>query len=359
MHIVVLKETADARVALSPDTVAKLVKEGHSVSVEAGAGEGAFFADAQYSAAGAAIGTRAALLPQADVLAAITLPASELAQLRPGAWAIGQINPADTELMAQLEQLPILSFNLNRIPRITLAQSMDVLSSMASMAGYRAVLVAAAQLPGYIPMMMTAAGALPPARVLVLGAGVAGLQAIATARRLGAVVEAFDVRSAVREEVESLGAKFIMVEGAAEDKAAGGYAIEQDEAYKQRQAALIADHASRADIIIATASIPGRQAPLLIHEETVKRMRPGSVVVDLAAPSGGNCAGTEAGKTVVKHGVTLIGPHNLPAEMTRDSSKLYSNNLHNFLKYLFKMGDQLDFSQEIVKSTCVKQAVGV
>ncbi|RMG21906.1 MAG: Re/Si-specific NAD(P)(+) transhydrogenase subunit alpha [Bacteroidetes bacterium] len=356
MIIGILKAVNDARVAMVPETVAKLIGKGHEVWVEQGAGEGAFFSDETYTAVGAKVGTRAEVLKKAEVLLSIEPPSlEELRQLPAGSCVCSLFNPlVNTELAEQIRKLDIRAFSLDRIPRTTIAQSMDVLSSMASIAGYKAVLVAANILPGYLPMMMTAAGTIPPARVLVLGAGVAGLQAIATARRLGAVVEAFDVRSAVKEEVESLGAKFVEVEGAAEDQAAGGYAIEQSEDYQKRQRELIHQRGSQSDIIITTAQIPGRKAPLLVEARTVEAMRPGSVVVDLAAVSGGNCALTQNDKTIVHNGVSIVGDSNLPAKMPAHASKLFGNNLLNFILYVFQDGkDNLDMENEIVKGSLV------
>jgi len=262
-------------------------------------------------------------------------------------------------------------FSMDLIPRITRGQSMDILSSMATIAGYKAVLDAALKLPNFFPMFMTAAGTIRPAKLLILGAGVAGLQAIATARKLGAVVEVFDVRSAVKEQVQSLGGKFVEVEGAKEDAAAGGYAVEQDEEFKKKQKQLIHDHAAKSNVVICTAQIPGKKAPLLIEKSTVTAMKPGSVIVDLAASTGGNCELTEDGKTVVKEGVTIVGNSSYPSEMPNDASRMYGNNLTNFLKLLIDEngGLKLDFDDEIVSGTCMvhekkimserlKQAVG-
>ena len=242
------------------------------------------------------------------------------------------------------------------IPRTSLAQSMDVLSSMASIAGYQAVLSALAILPRYAPMMITAAGSIKPSKVLILGAGVAGLQAIATARRNGAMVEAFDTRAAVKEEVESLGAKFVEVEGAQDDKGAGGYAVEQTEDYKRRQAALIQEKAISADVVITTAQLRGRPAPLLITEDTIKAMKPGAVVVDLAASTGGNCALSKNGETVLEHGVTIIGDSALPAKMPQDASTLYGNNIVNFLKHIVRDGNiDLDSADEILSNSLISK----
>jgi len=349
-----LNSADDARTAMVPETASKLVKKEYRLLVEKGAGYQSFFPDEMYVEAGAEVKDRSEVLQTSDILISIDPPSlDELKQLAPKTSIISLFNPlVDTALADEIRQLDLLAFSMDSVPRTTIAQSMDVLSSMASMAGYKAVLVAANYLPGYLPMLMTAAGTIPPASVLVLGAGVAGLQAIATAKRLGAIVEAFDVRAAVKEEVESLGAKFIEVEGASEDKDAGGYAVEQTEAYKELQRELIHERASKANIIITTAQIPGRKAPLLIEERTVNAMKPGTVVIDLAAVSGGNCALTQNDQTIVHQGVTIVGDSNLPAKMPAHASKLFGNNVMNFLLYVFKEGkDAVDMENEIVKGS--------
>lgn len=361
MQIGILSESKDARVAFTPETTKKFIKDGYEVLIETGAGDSAYCTDEAYEAAGAKLGSRADIIGQVDILVTIHPPSmEELGKLKKGAWSLAMFNPLGEPGRAEeIKKLDILAFSMDRIPRTTIAQSMDVLSSMASIAGYKAILAASNLLPRYMPMLMTAAGTIPPAKVLVLGAGVAGLQAIATARRLGASVEAFDVRSAVKEEVMSLGAKFVEVEGATEDKAAGGYAVEQTEEYKQRQAALIQERAVKADIIITTANIPGRKAPLLIQEDTVKDMKTGAVIVDMAAATGGNCACTENDKTVVKHGVIIMGDSNLPATMPDHASQLYGNNVYNLLKFALKEGlEKVDYSHEIIQGTCIHE-VGV
>jgi NAD(P) transhydrogenase subunit alpha len=273
--------------------------------------------------------------------------------LAPGTVVMGMFNPhIETDLAGELKQVKILPFTMELIPRTTIAQAMDVLSSMASLAGYKAVIMAADYLPSYFPMLVTAAGTIPPARVLVLGAGVAGLQAIATARRLGAIVEAFDVRAAAKEEVESLGAKFVEVPGAKDDAAAGGYAVEQTEEYLRKQKELIQATAARAQVVITTANVPGRRAPLLVEEATVNAMQPGSVIIDLAAESGGNCAFTKNGETVHHNGVAIIGESNLAARMPRDASRLYSTNMLNFFRHVCKNGkENIDFTNDIVSAT--------
>lgn len=357
MIIGILNSVNDARVAMAPETVAKLHKKEHKMLLEKGAGEQSFYPDQQYTDAGATVTDRAEVLQKSEILVSITPPSlEELKQLSPKTAILSLFNPlVETALADDVRQLDILAFSMDRVPRTTIAQSMDVLSSMASIAGYKAVLMAANHLPGYLPMLMTAAGTIPPARVLVLGAGVAGLQAIATARRLGATVEAFDVRSAVKEEVLSLGAKFVEVDGATEDKGAGGYAVEQTEEYKKRQRELIHERASKADVIITTAQIPGRKAPLLIEQRTVEAMKPGSVIVDMAAVSGGNCAVTQNDKTISYNGVTVIGDSNIPAHMPAHASKLYGNNVMNFLLYVFKDGAKaVDMDNEIVAGSIIK-----
>jgi NAD(P) transhydrogenase subunit alpha len=276
-----------------------------------------------------------------------------MAALRPNTLIIAQFDTrSHPERKEQLAATKLWPFSLDLIPRTSIAQSMDVLSSMASLAGYKAVLESANLLPSYFPMLMSAAGTIPPAKMLILGAGVAGLQAIATARRLGAVVEAFDVRSAVKEEVQSLGAKFVEVEGAKEDQAAGGYAVTQTEEYQAKQRALIHERASKSDIIITTANIPGRKAPVLITADTVKAMKPGSVIIDMASATGGNCELTEDQKTIQVNGVQIVGNSNLADGLPRDASTLYANNILSFFRYICPEGpEKMDFSNEIVAAT--------
>ncbi len=356
MLIGVLASPQDRRVGIIPESIKKLEPLGFQVAIEKGAGESAFFPDKAYEEVGAKLQSRADILDSADILISISPPTeSELKTLSESQYVLSLFNPlVEKDLLETVKSLPFKAFSMDRIPRTTIAQSMDVLSSMASLAGYKAVLVAANHLPGYFPMLMTAAGTIPPAQVLVLGAGVAGLQAIATARRLGATVSAFDVRSAVKEEVMSLGAKFIEVEGAQEDIAAGGYAVTQTEDYQRRQRELIHQQALKSDVIITTAQIPGREAPKLIFKETVEGMKPGSVIVDMAAVSGGNCELTENDATIQHNAVTIVGNSNLPGEMPQHASKLYSNNCVNFLKYVFPEGkNELDIENEIVKGTLI------
>lgn len=358
MVVGILKESApETRVAMIAEGVSDLIKIKASVLVEKGAGEGCFLADQEYVKAGANIAGRAEVLSKADLIISIAPPtADEIKSLRQGQVLLCTMSPlGNKSLMEQINAAQLTGFSMDFIPRTTRAQAMDVLSSMASVAGYKAVLRAAYELPHFFPMYITAAGSIKPSKVLILGAGVAGLQAIATSRRLGAVVEAFDVRSAVKEEVQSLGAKFVEVAGASEDKAAGGYAIEQTEEYKQKQAQAIHDHAAKSDVIICTAQIPGRRAPILIKKETVEAMKPGSVIIDLAASTGGNCEVTVNDQTIFHHGVKVIGESNFPATMSIDASKMYGKNVLNFLKLIVdKEGNlNLNFSDDIVKGTCI------
>lgn len=354
MILGILKEKDDKRVALVPATITKH-KDLVEVWIETGAGQSAGFVDASYQAA--TIKTRAEILAKADILIAIN-PMSEddLAQTKSDAVVMAMFAPyANDQIVGILRKHQVKAFSFDMIPRTTLAQSMDVLSAMASIAGYKAVIQAADKLPRYFPMMITAAGSIKPATVLVLGAGVAGLQAIATAKRLGAMVEAFDVRSAAKEEVKSLGAKFIEVEGAADDKDAGGYAVQQSEEFLKRQRAEVQNRASKADVIITTAQVRGRKAPILLPAETVAKMKRGSVVVDIAASTGGNCALTQNGKTIeTDNGVFIIGDSNLPATMPQDASTLISNNIYNFLKYLIKNeAINFDLEDEIISSAWI------
>jgi H+-translocating NAD(P) transhydrogenase subunit alpha len=354
MKLAITREPDDPRVAIAPDAIAKLSDAGLEVLVEKGAGERALFADEDYE--GAELKDRAALLQEADIVLSIhPLPEGELQKLKPETVVLSQFQPFNDESVAErLRQQNLRAFSLDMIPRTTLAQSMDILSSMASIAGYKAVLEAARLLPRYFPMMITAAGSLRPAKVLVLGAGVAGLQAIATARRLGAQVEAFDTRSAAKEEVKSLGAKFIEIEGAREDEEAGGYAVEQSEEFLQRQREEVQNRAAKSDVIITTAQVRGRKAPILVPETTVEKMQPGSVIIDLASSTGGNCELSEDQKIVEKHGITILGNSNLSAMMPQDASQLYSNNVVNFLKLLVQEGElNLDLDNEIIRGAYI------
>lgn len=355
-------EVSERRVAIVPDTVGRLVKQGIEVWVEAGAGERSYFDDAAYQAKGAQIITdKHQLWSQSDIVLKVNPPSqqedgrSELDLLHPGSLVIAFLNPlGKPEIAQQLAERQITGLSMELIPRITRSQSMDALSSQASIAGYKAVVIAAAMLPKYFPMLTTAAGTIPPAKVCVIGAGVAGLQAIATARRLGAMVEAFDVRSEVKEQVQSLGAKFIDIQIDEETNAGGGYAKQISEMSLEKIRAAIAPHLQAADVVITTAQIPGKTAPLMIDESTVMGMKPGSVIVDLASESGGNCACTEKGRDVVKHGITIVAPTDLPASAPIHASQMYSKNLAALLQLLIK--DQqlnLDFGDEIIDSICV------
>ncbi len=366
MKIAVITETAagETRVAASPETVKKLAAiPGVSVHVQSGAGVAAGFIDGAYVSAGAQLGESASkVLEGANIVLKVRGPsADELAAVPSGAALIGLLNPFNADGIAAIKAKGVHSFAMEKAPRTTRAQSMDVLSSQANIAGYKAVLLAANHYPKFFPMMMTAAGTVKAARVVILGVGVAGLQAIATAKRLGAVIEASDVRPAVKEQVESLGAKFIDVPYETDEeretaKGAGGYAKPMPESWMARQRAEVAKRVAAADVVITTALIPGRPAPVLVTEEMVKAMKPGSVIVDLAAEQGGNCPLTERDQVVQKHGVTLIGPTNLPATVAQDASALYARNLLDFLKLLvdFKTGAfNINLEDDIVAATLV------
>jgi NAD(P) transhydrogenase subunit alpha len=358
MILGLLKEYGtETRVALLPETVKAFTDLKVEVLVEQGAGEKAFAADADYVAVGAKIVSRADLFSKAEVLLQIQPPADgDTQKIKDSQVWISAFNPLwDTKLVKTFLDKGITSFSLDLIPRTTRAQAMDILSSMATVAGYQAVLEAAALLPTFFPMFMTAAGTIRPANMLILGAGVAGLQAIATSRKLGAQVQVFDVRSAVKEEVKSLGGKFVEVEGAVEDKAAGGYAVEQTEEFKKKQQQAINDHAAKANVVICTAQIPGKRAPLLLPKEAVEAMNPGSVIIDLAASSGGNCELTKDNETVVHKGVTIIGQSNYPAKKPVDASRMFGKNVLNFMKLIIgKEGEiNLNFEDDIVRGTCI------
>ncbi len=349
----------ETRVAATPETVKKLAVK-HQVVVQAGAGIAASVTDEAYAAAGATIGTAAEALGAEMVLKVRAPNADERSQMKSGAVLVGMLNPFDGENIAAMAASGLSAFALEAVPRITRAQSMDVLSSQANIAGYKAVMVGANTYQRFMPMLMTAAGTVKAARVLIMGVGVAGLQAIATAKRLGAVIEASDVRPPVKEQVESLGAKFIDVPYLTDEereiaKGAGGYARPMPPEWMKRQAELVHERARQADIIITTALIPGRPAPVLISEETVKAMKPGSVIVDLAVEQGGNCPLSELGKTVVKHGVHIVGEPNLACHVAADASALYARNVLDFLKLVFDKEDQLviDREDEIIKATLV------
>ena len=339
MHIGVPLETqaGETRVAATPETIKKLIGQGHQVTVQNGAGIAASITDAAYVAAGASIGDAAAAFCAELVLKVVAPDDSELALMKPGSVLVGMLNPFSNDTIARLNAAGVTAFALEAAPRTSRAQSLDVLSSQANIAGYKAVILAANHYPRFMPMLMTAAGTVKAARVLILGAGVAGLQAIATAKRLGAVIEASDVRPAVKEQIESLGAKFVDVPFETDEErecaeGVGGYARPMPASWMERQARAVHERAKQADIVITTALIPGRKAPTLLHEATVAEMKPGSVVIDLAAIQGGNCPLTELDKVVVKHGVTLVGHGNLPALVAADASALYARNLLDFLK---------------------------
>ncbi len=352
----ILKESgSEKRVALLPGEVSVLKKLGSEVMVETGAGNGAFASDSDYISAGALIDERRNVISKSDLVISVNPPLSDPLDLfNEGQVLCTSLSPVENREWLEktrIKGLTILALDL--IPRITRAQSMDILSSMSTVAGYKAVLDAASLLPRFFPMFMSASGTIKPARVLILGAGVAGLQAIAIARKLGAVVEVFDVRSAVKEEVKSLGGKFIEVEGAKEDAAAGGYAVEQTEEFKKKQQLLIQQRAVAADVIICTAQIPGKKAPVLVQAETVKSMKPGSIIVDLAASTGGNCELTENGRNILINGIHIIGKTDYPSAMPTDASRMFGCNILNLLRIIIQKDGRinLDMSDEIIKGT--------
>ena len=363
MNIVVLRENApgELRVALMPDSVKKIVALKVSVAVESGAGLRAARTDDDYRQAGAEISTdRDALLAAADVLVTVNRPSDDvLAALKKGAVVLGFLRPLDEpQALTPAIDNGLTTFAMELVPRITRAQAMDALSSMATVAGYKAVILGASNIPRMFPLLMTAAGTVPPARVLVLGAGVAGLQAIATARRLGAVVEGYDVRAAAGEQVRSLGATFLEVDlGGIKTEDAGGYAVELSEEALQRGRDLIAEHAKTADVVITIAQVPGRRAPLLVTEEAVNGMKRGSVIIDLAGATGGNCALSKADEVVERAGVTIFAPTNLPATVPVHASQLYSRNVTAFLSLLIKDGElNIDMNDDVVGPSCVTHA---
>jgi len=365
MQIGVPRESAagETRVSVTPETVKKLKTQGHQLRVERGAGLSASVTDEAYAAAGAELVSREEAFASEMVLKVKIPNVEELALMKPGTALVGMLNPFEHFGLEALAKTGLTSFALEAAPRTTRAQSMDVLSSQANIAGYKAVMIAADKYQRFFPMLMTAAGTVKAARVVILGVGVAGLQAIATAKRLGAVIEASDVRPSVKEQVESLGAKFIDVpyETAEEKEAAegvGGYARPMPPSWLERQKVEVAKRVAQADVVITTALIPGRAAPVLVTEEMVKSMKAGSVIVDLAAPAGGNCPLTEPGKTVLKHGVTLVGETNLPALVAADASALYARNVLDFLKLVFtKEGAfQVPLDDDIVAACLMTQA---
>jgi NAD(P) transhydrogenase subunit alpha len=357
MIVAVPKETAagERRVALVPDLVARTTQAGLSVVVQSGAGEAAGFSDQAYRDKGARV--EADVLAQADILLKVQPPtADEIAQLKSGATLISFLQPySNAAGIKALAERKLTAFAMELMPRITRAQPMDALSAMSTVAGYKAVLLAANHLPKFFPLLMTAAGTLTPARVFVIGAGVAGLQAIGTARRLGAVIEAYDTRPAVKEQVESLGAKFVELNLATKDaEAKTGYAKAQTEEFYEQQRQLMARQVAAADVVITTALIPGQRAPILITEEAVRGMRPGSVIIDLAAELGGNCAVSDPGRDVVRHGVVICAPLNLPSTMPLHASQMYARTVHNYLMHVVKDGRaQLDLNDELTRGPLV------
>jgi len=352
MVLGILKENdGENRVAMLPGEVNAAKKTGIEIIIEKGAGERSFAFDCDYIAAGASTGDRKSVIEKSDFLLSVNLPEGDF---RKGQVICSVVNPVENREWLEkaiVNEFTVLALDL--IPRTTRAQSMDILSSMATVSGYKAVLHAASLLPRFFPMFMSAAGTIRPARVLILGAGVAGLQAIAVARKLGASVEVFDVRSAVKEEVKSLGARFIEVEGAKEDASAGGYAVEQTDEFKRKQQELIQQRAEASDVIIATAQIPGKKAPLLIVKETVGKMKPGSVIIDLAASSGGNCELTRNGETIVYRNITIVGKSDYPSDMPSDASKMFGSNVLNLLKILIDKEGRLtiNLDDEIIAGT--------
>ena len=358
MTVGIVKEPhTENRVSLLPEQSALLIKQKVNVLVENDAGLRAFATNERYAAQGCALASRKEILQRADIILSIhPFTNDDLADIQPNAIVLGVYQPLHNYALMQIfAAKKLTTFSIDMIPRTTRAQSMDVLSSQANIAGYKAVILAASLYPKYFPMLMTAAGSIAPAKVLILGAGVAGLQAIATARRLGAVVEVFDTRPAVKEEVMSLGAKFIEVEGAADASTAGGYAVEQTEVYKQKQQQKIAEAAVKADIIITTAQIPGKLAPLLITEDSLQVMKHGSIIIDLAAATGGNTAKTVNDETIQYKGVTIVGNSNLASTMPSDASKMYGKNIFNFLQLLINKEGvfNLNFEDDLVKGTCI------
>ena len=357
MIIGVLKESSpETRVSLLPEHIAVLKKGNVQVITETNAGTSAFAADAKYIEAGATIDSRENILQKADVILSINvLSAADIAACKAKVLLGFYQALYNADMIKDWAGKGFSIFSMDMLPRTTRAQSMDVLSSQANIAGYKAVLLAANLFPKYFPMCMTAAGSIPPAKILILGAGVAGLQAIATGRRLGAVIEVFDTRPAVKEEVMSLGAKFVEVEGAADASKAGGYAVEQTEEFQKRQQAKIAESVAKADIIITTAQIPGKKAPVLITDEMMDAMKSGSLIIDIAAATGGNTSQTKNDETVIYKGVSIIGNSRLPSAMPSDASKLYGKNILNFLQLIIdKEGNlNLNFEDDLVKGTCI------
>lgn len=363
VKVAVPKEVREGerRVALIPDSVSRLTKMGVDVRVESGAGKAAYFSDAEYKEAGGKVVRGASSIwKDAEIVVKVAPPLEgqgrdETGQLPPGSILIGFLDPLGNPMgVKRLAEQEVTALSMEMIPRISRAQSMDALSSQAVASGYKATLLAASKLAKFFPMLTTAAGTVRPAKVFVIGAGVAGLQAIATAKRLGAVVEAFDIRPAVKEEVKSLGAAFVEVELEEDAEGEGGYAKAVSEKAQRKERELIADHVAQSDAVITTALVPGKRAPILVSKEMVEGMKPGSVVVDLAAETGGNCELTSPGKEVVHRGVTILGPPNLPSSMPAHASQMYSRNVLALLQYITKEGElNLDFGDEIIDGCCV------
>ncbi len=358
MKIGVPKETAsgERRVALVPEVVRKLVDQSAEVIVERGAGAGALIPDDQYDDAGATVSTELEAIFSADVLVKVAAPSpEEIERLRADAVLIGFLAPlTNADGIRAIARTGVTSFAMEAIPRISRAQSMDALSSQANIAGYRAALIGAQELGRFYPMLMTAAGTIRPATVLVLGVGVAGLQAIATARRLGAVVQGFDVRAAVKEQVQSLGATFLEFDLGGDLEGAGGYAKELTPEQQARQQELMAEAIGKVDVVITTALVPGRRAPVLVTEDAVRRMKPGSVIVDLAGEAGGNCELSEPGESVIRHGVKILAPLNVPSTMAEHASQLYARNVQALLELMTEDGElKLDFEDEVIAGACI------
>jgi NAD(P) transhydrogenase subunit alpha len=358
VQIGVPKETVERerRVALVPEIVRKLVGQEHSVLVERGAGAGALLPDAVYEEAGASMTDDPAAVYECDVVVKVAPPtADEVGRLKSDGVLIGFLQPlTNGDGIRAIAQTGATSFALEAVPRISRAQSMDALSSQANIAGYKSVLIAATEIGRFFPMLMTAAGTIRPATVLVLGAGVAGLQAIATARRLGAVVQGFDVRAAVKEQVESLGAHFLEFDLGGDLEGAGGYAKELTPEQQARQQELMAEAIGKVDVVITTAAVPGRRAPILVTEDAIRRMKPGSVIVDLAAESGGNVELSEPGETVTRHDVKILAPLNVPSTMAEHASQLYARNIESLLGLMIKEGQlELDFEDEVIAGACI------
>ena len=358
MIIGILKCTKENLIAMVPQVVSKFIKCGYSVFLENNAGKNSGYSNELYKESGAEIVSRNNILTSSDILlTGVSIEAEDINIIKENTILIGQFKAkVDSEILTNLKYSDIKVFSLDLLPRSSIAQSMDVLSSLSSLSGYKAVIVAANEFSGYLPMMTTSAGTIPPAKILILGAGVAGLQAIATAKRLGAVVNAFDVRASVKEEVESLGAKFIEVEGNIDDKSAGGYAVKQSKDYIHKQRKLIHEIAIKSDIIITTANIPGGKAPVLIENKTLNEMKSGSIIVDMATASGGNCELSKDNNKVIVNDIVIIGDSILYNKMGKQASLLYSNNIHNFLKYLLKDGVQnIPYDSDIVSSVLLQK----